>query len=492
MGILDRFKRRDAEGPPDIGKEDEFEDMQKQKNKFKKKINDRKIIRKGQKRVEKRELKKKFEQERELKSLNKRDKLYDKEFKNTGRDRHEIIDELYQKVRLNYEKVSTQIESLNSLIKGYGERTSMLSQQIGEIRAMNLSTEKKIGRLKADSEKAIDIVQSVKPENLRIEYQRIDARIRQLGERIESNKQFMEEVIDELRDVRKKIGTFMSSEELMKLNEDIKKDLVEVQQMAVKTRMHADKTEQLFAEVRRSTSEREMLNEKVNNLDVNYGGVQRELEKLKLDIGNIVTQQDFDDFRKDFGRKIAFIESSLDSVESVNEDNDKLSELMERALSITYRNKRDIDELSVAMEKYHNGSGHYKDKIDSILRVLDSLAEQISIIKKKIGITIKPKQLVEEKSPFLHKKIFVNTSDRPALGKDKPNLRYIDLHPDVSEKLSGRIPELHKEAISTFKEIPKRPTEFERLNTEFENIRREKEKRREIQAQKAEEIAEAE
>src|SRR3989344_4134087 len=54
---------------------------------------------------------------------------------------------LDEKINLEFEKVRGKIEALGSLIKGYSERMAMLSQQIGEVRAMNLATEKTISKL---------------------------------------------------------------------------------------------------------------------------------------------------------------------------------------------------------------------------------------------------------------------------------------------------------------------------------------------------------
>src|SRR3989338_4235445 len=86
------------------------------------------------------------------------------------------------------EKLSAKLGSLDGLVRGYGERISVLNQQIGELRSMNLTNEKSISKIAMDSSKAVDIVKEVKPEILRMDYQRALAKAEELAERIETNK----------------------------------------------------------------------------------------------------------------------------------------------------------------------------------------------------------------------------------------------------------------------------------------------------------------
>ena len=152
-----------------------------------------------------------------------------------------------EKLNLELEKIRSRMEAMASLIQGYTERLSMMSQQIGEVRAMNLATEKSIAKLSTEASKAADIVKEVRPERLRVEYQKMDLKAQELFERIEANKQFADSVLEELKDVKRKMRNFLGTEELLKLNDDVKKDLIETQQLAARARLHADKTEQLFS-----------------------------------------------------------------------------------------------------------------------------------------------------------------------------------------------------------------------------------------------------
>ena len=76
------------------------------------------------------------------------------------------------------EKIKGRIESVVEWINQCYERFSYVSESIGELRAMNVESEKKIVDATKEAEKVIDIVKEVKPAELRLDYQKVDMRMR--------------------------------------------------------------------------------------------------------------------------------------------------------------------------------------------------------------------------------------------------------------------------------------------------------------------------
>jgi len=194
---------------------------------------------------------------------------------------------------LRVEKLTGKIDMLDSLIKGVNERLSVVGEQLGEVRNMNVDNEKSIIESTQDSSKAVDIVKEVKPEELRVAYQKMDLKVQTLNEKLEANREFNTTLMTELKDLKGKAGLFVGSEGVLKLNEDVKKDLIEVQKMASKVRLNADKSEQIFMEVRKGFAESQKLNKIFTNLDTNYGNLREQIEKLKVDFSGVVSYKDF-------------------------------------------------------------------------------------------------------------------------------------------------------------------------------------------------------
>ena len=325
------------------------------------------------------------------------------------------------------EKLSAKLGSLDGLVRGYGERISVLNQQIGELRSMNLTNEKSISKIAMDSSKAVDIVKEVKPEILRMDYQRALAKAEELAERIETNKQFMDTILNELKDLRRKVGTFVGTDALLRLSEDVKKDLVETQRLLAKTRLHADKSEQIFIELKNSFMESRKVSEMVNNLDTNYSGVQKDVEKLKLDFSKVVNSNDFNDFQKSVNNKFSIVENAMLELTKISEENERLGRMIETILSLEEKNKNDIADMAMAIGDDHiKRVSDYNDRLISIVEIVDSLAGQMLEVKKAVGMESE-------------KKIDM-TGDKSIMKKGRLEMKNLKVHPHVSRKLTPSKP----------------------------------------------------
>lgn len=325
-------------------------------------------------------------------------------------------------INLDVEKIKGRLESLNEIVKGFNERISVVNQQIGELRSMNINNEKSVSKLSADSARAIDIVGEVKPEKLRFDFQKVEIKVDELSQKLESNQQFLDTIMNEVKDLRRKSGLFIGTDALLRLNEDVKKDLIAAQQVASKTRMHADKTEQMFIDMNKVSMENRKLLESVSNLDVNYSGVKKEIEKIKLDFSKLADKSDIDEIKNIYDRKIVVIESAIPDIAKVQSENERLARIMETALGISQENKKNIEKLALKIgDDSIAGVGEYEDQINSILRILDSLAGQISEVKKKAGLSGSKVEVPHEKK-------------KPLL-KGKLSLKNINVHPEVSKPL---------------------------------------------------------
>ncbi len=323
---------------------------------------------------------------------------------------------------IKVEKMETRIDALDALMKGYAERFSLVNQQLGEVKATQMGSEKAFAKLGVDSAKAIDIVKEIKPEELRVDYQKLGIKVDTLSEKLEGNKQFTETLMDEIKELRQKAGLFIGTEALLKLNDDVKKDLIEVQKLGGRVRINADKVEQIFIEVRKGFSESQKVSGLVSNLDNSYAGVGKKIEKLELDYSTIVREGDFEDYKKNLGAKFVMLDSYFEDFKRLRSGTERLTRLIEVTLSISRKNKDDLADIAMTIGDDHiQKAGDYDEKLNSILKIIDELAGQITQIKKKVGVA--PGKTVTVKAG---KKI---------IGNEKLKMKNIDVHPKVSKPL---------------------------------------------------------
>ena len=413
------FFRKKEEGAPDIGKEETEEGI----------VGDPEDeIYEEPEKIERKAGRKNKEKQAKQKAGRKREGNINSEMQ--GQEENPSAGRSFEIERLN-----AKIEAVDGLIKGHSERFSGLSQQIGEIRGMTISNEKEISKISTSSSKAIDIVKEVEPEKLRIDYQKLDAKIQTLSEKLEGNKQFMETIMSEIKDLRRKAGIFIGTEALLKLNEEVKRDLIELQKLSARVNLNADKSEQIFIELKKGFADVQKMNEVANNLDSSYSGVKKEIEKLKLDYSNIVTHSDFNDFKKTFENKFEAFEETIGETEKIKEENENLAEMLEKTLAIAKRNKEDIADIAITIGDEHvKRVSDYENQLMAILKIIDTLAGNISEIRQVLGIGKR-------------KKLSVAHYNKQILGKNSIKMQNIDVHPKISKNLmvkNSKIPKAIK------------------------------------------------
>lgn len=312
---------------------------------------------------------------------------------------------------MELEKIKGRIDSIVEWINQFYERFSYFSESIGEIRAMNLDNEKKISSAMKEAEKVIDIVKEVKPEALRLDYQKADMRMRTWEEKLEANRIMMDDVLKEFNELKKKADVFVGVEGVLKLNEEVKGDLLEVQKISSKVRMNADKAEEVFSEIKDNFSEMQKTEGIISDLDANYSGIKKEVEKLQIDYRNIVNQDDFLKFTKTFGNKIALYDSHSLDIESLKNKIKELEDLISTSVSISKRNEEDIADISLKTGNEDSSLiTDYKTQLADLISIVDTLTDEVNVLKGKLKI----KENHEERKLNKEKKIIEKKQKRLA------------------------------------------------------------------------------
>jgi len=365
--MFNPFKKKE-DSPPDVGQEEAYDAKNKGKEENKKESD-----------------------EPELSAAPEVKKTKKQISVNAGKDSSNELN------KLEFEKIYARIEAINSWLKQFQERSTYVSERLGEIRTMNMQNEKKIIGSTKEATKVIEMFKEIKPEELNSSYRKMEMKVITLSEKIDANKQFVENVLDEFKELRNRADIFVGTEGLLKLNEDVKKDLIEVQKLGSKVRLHADKSEQLFVELKKGFAENKKLSVEVNQVSSMFPELKKDIDKLRIDFSNIV---------------------------SLKEDVQKLSNSVETVLSIAKTNKNDIEDIAATIGDANiRRIGDYEYKMASILQIIDTLAGQVSQIKKKVGIN--------EKST----KINVSPSKKEIIGDDNINMTHMKLHPQITKNL---------------------------------------------------------
>jgi len=154
------------------------------------------------------------------------------------------------KLSADLEKVKAGVEGFTEIRKSFTERFSRVSEQIGELRSMILERDKTIQEIELKAIKSADLVEAVHPEKIMTEVHKQEAKAEALKASLEGNEAIMDRVMNELKETKRKVEFFRGVDEIVKLSEDVKAELIEIKKIESRININTDKVETLYAEIR--------------------------------------------------------------------------------------------------------------------------------------------------------------------------------------------------------------------------------------------------
>lgn len=186
-----------------------------------------------------------------------------------------------QTLSSDVDRIKASVESFSEVRQSFSERMTHLSEQIGELRAMILDRDRSIQEIELKAVKAADLVESVQPDKLMIELQKMDAKFEALKANLEGNESIMERIMEELKEMRKKMDVFRGIQEIIKLSEEVKKEIVEIKEVEASISVNADKVDTIYAEIRRKYKDIDIFNDSLQELKVNFEQNLKDIESIK-------------------------------------------------------------------------------------------------------------------------------------------------------------------------------------------------------------------
>jgi hypothetical protein len=193
------------------------------------------------------------------------------------------------------DKLSAKFSSFYELQKSNTERFTRVNEQIGEVRSMMIQRDKDFQVLEAKATQAIDLVGTVQPDKLMVEMQRADGKIEALRANLESNEMIMNNIVNELKEMRNKIAMFRGIEQIMKLNDEVKKELMDTRRMKAVIERHADKVETIFSEVKKRFSDFEKFADITKDLDSSFKDMSADVDALKVRTSDFANKKEVED-----------------------------------------------------------------------------------------------------------------------------------------------------------------------------------------------------
>jgi len=226
------------------------------------------------------------------------------------------------------EKIKASIEAFQEVRKSFTERFDRVSEEIGELRSMILDRDKIVHEIELHSVKASNLVESVQPEKLMSEIRRGEAKIEALRANIEGNETISERIMEEIKDIKKKIEFFGGIDEIISLSEDIKKELVEIKKVESFIKINSDKVQTIYAEMRARFQEMDIFRDDFEEIKANMEQNTKDVDFLKNKVLGLAEKDDLDRLMNKVQRYIEVLKD-LEKKSSLTKDIDQLKELLD-------------------------------------------------------------------------------------------------------------------------------------------------------------------
>jgi len=232
------------------------------------------------------------------------------------------------KLSTEVDRIKASVEGFTEIRKSFTERFSRISEQIGELRSMILERDKTIQEIELKAIKAADLVEAVHPEKIMTEIQRQDAKTEALKANLEGNESIMERVMEELKETKRKVEFFRGIEEIVKLSEEVKKELIEIKKIESKIAINTDKVETIYAEIRSKFKDIDSFKSELQEMSVQVEQNVKDVGFLKEKATELVEKEELEKLVKKVQGYIDALKS-LEKKSSLSKDIGQLKSLLD-------------------------------------------------------------------------------------------------------------------------------------------------------------------
>jgi chromosome segregation ATPase len=198
------------------------------------------------------------------------------------------------KLSTEIDRIKASVEAFAEVRKSFTERFTRTSEQIGELRSMILERDRTIQELELKAVKAADLVESIKPDKFMVEIQKQNVKLEALKANLEGNEAIVDRVMEELKEMRRKIQFFRGVEEIVKLSEEVKKELIGVKKIEGTINIQTDKVQTIYSEMRRKLQDLDNFNSKIQETRVNIEQNTKDIAYLKTKISGFAEKAELD------------------------------------------------------------------------------------------------------------------------------------------------------------------------------------------------------
>lgn len=207
--------------------------------------------------------------------------------KEEKKKKEEKKEESIPELLLRVEKIDSKLELMNNFRITTEERTTDMSEKIGELRSSLLSLEKRFTSIETGTESVLEMVKEISPVSIKKDMGRKDQEILELHAEIEKHG----EMLESLRRQGKEINTILNQigniENILRISRTIGDKLAALDETKVYVERTSTKIEAIFSELSEKLKDVEAQKEKVKKLNELNVDMAKTLDELSIKVSKV-------------------------------------------------------------------------------------------------------------------------------------------------------------------------------------------------------------
>ena len=210
--------------------------------------------------------------------------FWKKEVKKEDTDLAESIAPSLDKLTAKIDKINALVDFLMESKKVETEKFARINEQVGELRGEIAEREKKVQSLEAEATRASELVKAVQPEKFLSKIEKEDVKIEIVKAKVNNQEKISNEIIKEMKDIKRLITTFRGTEQVLELNQEIKDEITTAKKILTNVDINASKVEKLFTDFNKQYLELKSIKEDAIKVNVLFLELKKDFDAIKVNI----------------------------------------------------------------------------------------------------------------------------------------------------------------------------------------------------------------
>jgi tetratricopeptide (TPR) repeat protein len=350
----------------------------------------------------------------------------------------QTVDQQITALKNSIEKLNAQSNAQVEIRKANNEKFAHIEESIGGIKQSGMQREKDLRKMELQVVKAVELVNSVQPEKIITNVNKIDMKTQALMNKIESFDAITAQIFSELKDMKRVVEVFRGTEEIAKTNQELKKDQLTMQKIFENIKLQADKIESTYLQMKKAYEDVRQFKKEFTNDDNKLKVMEKQIHDIQKSSMQYMLAGDFDEAYKKYSQMIAEMEKTIEKnnmrMEILEEKEKRLAQLngfmkkeglkdddIKAFAQRVGELSRPIEEYKKELEEQQQELGKQLTQHDSQMKqVVESLMATRDEVTSKLQIVNDEYNKVIDKLTKLQGTVFVKSLEQKA-PKDVPD-----------------------------------------------------------------------